>query len=94
MVALFEPFGSDALNYYTQYWTMYEKNNNLLPFEGVVLYNRLLWFGVSLLILGLMYRYFSFTQSALTIGKSKNEERIVKNNFGGITKINLPKVDF
>ena len=94
VVALFEPFGSEALNYSTKYWTVYEKNENLLPFTEVVLYNRLIWMGVSILILGLMYRYFSFTQTALTIGKSKNSERITKNNFGGITKINLPEVRF
>jgi ABC-2 type transport system permease protein len=92
VAALFDPFGTDALNYYTQYWTMYEKNENLLPFHGVVLYNRLIWFGVSVLILTGMYRYFSFSQTALSFGKSKNEERVVKNNFGGITRINLPEV--
>lgn len=94
IVALFEPFGSDALSYYTQYWTVYEKNENLLPFTGVVLYNRLIWLGISVLILGIMFRYFSFSQTALSFGKSKNEERITKNNFGGITKINLPEVGF
>lgn len=94
VVALFEPFGSEALQYYTKYWTVYEKNENLLPFNGVVLYNRLIWLGISTLILALMYRYFSFTQTALSFGKNKNSERITKNNFGGITKINLPKVGF
>jgi ABC-2 type transport system permease protein len=94
LVSLFDPFGSDALDYYTKYWTMYEKNNYLLPFEGAIIYNRLIWLGVSVLIFILIYRYFSFTQTALTLGKSKNEERVVKNNFGGITKINLPEVSF
>ena len=94
LVALFEPFGSDALDYYTKYWTVYEKNENLLPYTGVVLYNRLIWLGISTLILALMYRYFSFTQTALTLGKSKSNERVTKNNFGGITKINLPQISF
>lgn len=94
LVALFEPFGSGALNYLTKYWTVYEKNENLLPFEGVILYNRAIWLGVSMLLLGLMYRYFSFTQTAFSFKKSKNSDRITKNNFGGITKINLPKVGF
>lgn len=92
LVALLEPFGSDALNYYTKYWTVFEKNNNLLPFKGVVIYNRLLWLSVGAIILGLMYRSFSFTQNALTFGKSKSSDRVTKNNFGGITKINLSKV--
>ncbi|MDI1316733.1 M1 family aminopeptidase [Flavobacterium sp.] len=94
VVALFEPFGSEALSYYTKYWTIFEKNENLLPFEGVVLYNRLIWLGISIVILGLMYRYFSFTQTAFTFKKSKNNDRITKNNFGGITKINLPATRF
>lgn len=92
ITGLLDPFGSDALNYYTKYWTVSEKNDNLLPFEGVLVYNRLLYFGISMLILMFLYRYFSFSQTALTIGKSKNQERFVKNNFGGITKIDLPKV--
>lgn len=94
VVALFEPFGSDALDYLTRYWTVYEKNENLLPFSGVVLYNRLIWLGIAILILAGMYRYFSFTQTALTIGRSKKQERITKNNFGGITKIDLPDMSF
>lgn len=94
LVALFEPFGVDALKYYTKYWTVFEKNNNLLPFKGVLVYNRIFWFSFSLLILGFIYRYFSFTQNALTLRKSKGSERVVKNNFGGITKINLTKVSY
>jgi len=94
LVALLDPFGSDALSYITKYWTVYEKNENLLPFEGVIIYNRLIWLGVSLLIFGLIYKYFSFNQTALTLFKTKNEQRVTKNNFGGITTINLPKVNF
>jgi ABC-2 type transport system permease protein len=94
IVALLDPFGSEALNYYTKYWTVSENNENLLPFESIIIYNRLLWFSVSILILGVFYRYFSFTQTALTLGKSNKEERFVKNNFGGISKINLTKVNY
>lgn len=90
VVALWEPFGSEASGYYTKYWTISEQNENLLPFEGVIIYNRLIWMTISLLILGLFYRYFSFSQTALTIGKSKRNDRVVKNNFGGIVKIELP----
>ena len=94
VVALWEPFGMEAASYYTKYWTISEQNDNLLPFEGVIIYNRLIWMGISVLILGLLYYYFSFSQTALTIGKSKKNERVIKNNFGGITKIELPVVKF
>ncbi|WP_293870394.1 M1 family aminopeptidase [Flavobacterium sp.] len=93
-VSIFDPFGMETLNNYTKYWTVFEKNENLLPFDGVILYNRLLWFGISVLLFILIYRYFSFTQNALSLKRSKSEERSVKNNFGSITKINLPKISF
>lgn len=94
LAGILDPFGSEALSYYTQYWTVAEKNVNLLPFEGIIVYNRLLWLGISLIVFVLLYRYFSFTQTALTFGKSKKEERVTKNNFGGITRINLPNIQF
>ena len=93
-IALWEPFGSEASGYYTKYWTVAEQNENLLPFEGVIIYNRLIWLSISLVLLGFIYRYFSFTQTALTIGKSKRNDREVKNNFGGISRIVMPKVTF
>ena len=48
----------EAASYYTKYWTIAEQNENLLPFEGVIIYNRLIWMGISLVILGLLYYYF------------------------------------
>ena len=94
VLALFEPFGSDALSYYTKYWTVFDKNENLLPFSGVIVWNRLLWMAVSGLIFALIYRYFSFTQTALSFKKSKSEERVTKNNFSSTTKIELLKPTF
>ena len=94
LVSLFDPFGSQSLSYYTKYWTVFEKNDNLLPFEGAILYNRALWLSVSVLIFVLIYRYFSFTQTAFSFRKNKPEQRSVKNNFGSITKINLPNLSF
>ena len=94
VLALFDPFGSDALSYYTKYWTVFEKNENLLPLSGVIIWNRLLWMAVSGLIFALIYRYFSFTQTALSFKKSKSEERVTKNNFSSTTKIELLKANF
>lgn len=94
IVALFEPFGEEALSYYTKYWTVAEQNNNLLPFKEVIIYNRLIWLAISTAILGLLYYFFSFTQTAFTIGKSKKNAREIKNNFGGITAIKLPMVKY
>ncbi|WP_272150015.1 M1 family aminopeptidase [Tenacibaculum aiptasiae] len=93
--ALFDPFGSQAASYYTRYWTVAEQNELMLPFKGVIVYNRLLWLGIASLILAGVYRLFSFSQSAFTFSFKKSKgERIIKHNFGGITRIELPKVTY
>ena len=38
--ALFDPFGTKAISYYTQYWTIEQKNNLLLPFQKKGLFIR------------------------------------------------------
>ena len=93
-VALWEPFGEEAAEYYTKYWTVAEQNVNMLPFEGVIIYNRLLWLGISIVVFFLVYSLFSFSQTGLTISRSKKKERLTKNNFGGIVRIVLPKVKY
>lgn len=92
LVALLDPFGFQPITYYTKYWSVEEQNNNLLPMSGVMLYNRLIWTGLAVLILGLVYYKFSFSQLGISFTRSKSSERVTKNNFGSIIKIDLPKV--
>ncbi|WP_188654325.1 ABC transporter permease/M1 family aminopeptidase [Yeosuana aromativorans] len=93
--ALLDPFGSEAANYYTRYWTVAEQNELVLPLKGVVIYNRLIWLGVASLVFGLVYRFFTFSQQAVSFSfKRQKAERSTKSNFGGITRIHLSKVDF
>ncbi|MES2519105.1 MAG: M1 family aminopeptidase [Bacteroidota bacterium] len=58
--ALLDPFGIRTFNYVTRYWTPAQKNAMTIPLEGVLLYNRLLWTGVGVLILAITYFGFSF----------------------------------
>lgn len=60
--AILDPSGSRALAEVTQYWSPAEKNENLIPFKGALMYNRLLWLGLSLLIGAVSYYKFSFSQ--------------------------------
>ena len=95
IAAMLNPFGGDALEYYTKYWTVAEKNEQYLPFKGVIVYNRLLWLAVASMVFGLVYKYFQFSQNALKLSFKKiKSSRVVKSNFGGITRINLPKVNY
>lgn len=60
--ALLEPSGSNALNYVTEYWSPFERNANMIPLTGALLYNRLLWAGIALVVCALSYFGFSFSQ--------------------------------
>ncbi|MBL4746719.1 MAG: hypothetical protein JKY08_10170 [Flavobacteriaceae bacterium] len=93
IAGLLDPFGSEAIGYYTQYWTVAEKNDTLLPIGSLIIYNRILWMSIAVGFFTLVYKKFSFSQNAITFSFRKVKgERLIKHNFGGITRINLPKV--
>ena len=95
LLALLDPFGSGAVNYYTKYWTPSEQNEMHIPIKEMIVYNRLLWLGVSTLIFGLVYKFFTFSQNAISFSFKKSKgERITKTNFSGITRITLPKISY
>lgn len=92
--ALLDPFGNLALDYVTKYWTIDEQNTNNIPFSAVIIYNRLIWIGFSLLVFLGLYFTFSFSQAPISFSRKKKGARFVKNNFGSIMKLNLPKVSY
>ena len=94
VAALCEPFGNQALMYVVKYWTIEEQNTLMIPLDKVILLNRLIWIGAGVLSLAITYFAFSFSQAPLTIGRKKKGNRVVKNNFGAIVKVNLPKVSY
>ncbi|MCC5880540.1 MAG: ABC transporter permease [Idiomarina sp.] len=49
--ALADPFASSAYMELTRYWTAIERNTEIVSFDGVLLYNRLLWLGLAALII-------------------------------------------
>ncbi len=58
--ALLDPFASQTFEYATRYWTPAEKNTLLVPLEGIMLYNRLIWMAVGIGALVVTYYGFSF----------------------------------
>jgi hypothetical protein len=73
LAALLDPFGNQASNRVTEYWSVAERNSRLIPLEGVFLQNRLLWVGLgTALFLFVLYR-FRFAQ-----GGESRSPRIVE----------------
>lgn len=93
---LIDPYGNAALKYYTRYWTLAEQNEASLPLKELIIYNRLFWLSIASIVYGLVYKYFSFSQNVFSISllKKGKGERTIKNNFGGIVRVELPKVKY
>ncbi|MEM6298309.1 MAG: M1 family aminopeptidase [Bacteroidota bacterium] len=87
--ALLDPFGIRTFGITTEYWSAAERNVNLAPLEGVLLWNRLIWLGVGLLALVVTYFGFSFNvvRSSLFKRKAKADKEFL------IEKVTIPTVD-
>ena len=58
--AIWDPFGFNAVDVITRYWTVAEKNTLTVPFSGLMLINRLLWAGISLVVFIVAFALFKF----------------------------------
>jgi len=94
LAAYLDPLGFEAIGLATEYWTVFEQNNNYLPFDGYLLYNRLIWLGVSFIVFALVYFKFSFNQQGIVINWFKTKgQRLVKSNFNFFVNVKIPKVN-
>ena len=64
LTALLDPFGLQAGDRLTEYWTVAERNVRLMPLSGVLLGNRLLWCAVGAALLALTCVRFSFSETS------------------------------
>lgn len=74
LVGLLDPFGGNAVAYLTQYWTPFQRNTQLVPMTGVLLWNRILWFALGAAILVFTYFRFSFTYAASKRSRKQQPE--------------------
>jgi ABC-2 type transport system permease protein len=63
VAALVDPFGNFAKRTIAKYWSTYDKNHMNYTLHGLFLVNRLIWMGISFLLLYIGYSYFSFSSS-------------------------------
>lgn len=95
LAGLLEPFGEIATSFYTRGWTLAEQNERALPLAETIIYNRMLVSAISATLLGVVYKYFTFSFTAFSFMRRRRAaERVVKNNFGSIIKVTLPDVRF
>ncbi|WP_439128846.1 M1 family aminopeptidase [Polaribacter sp.] len=73
LVSLLDPFGLGTFNNVTRYWTAEEQNTLTVPFDGMIIWNRLLWVGLGVILF--LYTLFRF-----------DFQRFLNKNFGKIKK--------
>jgi len=86
--ALADPFGGNAIDRLTLYWTPFQRNTQLIPFSGILLWNRVLWLGVGAAVLAVTYWRFSLSY-ALQSGK-KRKPVAVEEEVAPISQQALP----
>lgn len=95
LAAMLDPIGDTAVKYMVKYWTLEERNTQALPVSGVILVNRLLWLGITILIAGITYWKFQFNQ--FVAGASQKKDTHIADQlpiFSRVVNISLPKVHF
>ncbi|WP_299766173.1 M1 family aminopeptidase [uncultured Dokdonia sp.] len=91
--ALFDPMANVALADATEFWTPVEQNEKSIPMSGSLLYNRLLWGAISLLILLGIIGRFNFSQNAVSFNLFKKKTvKAVKKNFSKVERVVIPEV--
>ncbi|MCP4149288.1 MAG: ABC transporter permease subunit, partial [bacterium] len=87
IAAIIEPFGAIASGNITEYWTTAEKNSLLIPFSGDLLLNRLLWLGISFLILWFAGRKFKLSYLQSEGKKAVKEETSIEPDSPAVPRI-------
>ncbi len=95
IAAMADPFGITANIQHTKYWTIDEQNNNAIPFTGLIIWNRLLWTVIGLLILFWSYISFDFKvipKGWKLFGRRKEPLASVGYQIASVQKIDVPEV--
>jgi len=76
VAAILDPFSLTTLSELTKDWTPVELNSNLMPFSGVLLYSKLFWIAIGVLIFAFGYKKFQF-QVVSSSSKKKKKATLI-----------------
>jgi hypothetical protein len=94
IAALVDPFGLRAVSLDTRYWSVAEKNTQLVPFfEGLVAGNRLLWLGAAALVFALVYWRFRFAHHAPQLRRRRRAATQERHAAAAQPRLQVPAVD-
>lgn len=89
LTALLEPFGLRASATVSTGWSAEEQNTRSIELENLLLWNRVLWSSIGVILFSVGYFLFSFTR--FSFGKKKKAVKTTNNNKVLFKKLNLPQ---
>ncbi|MDQ6648447.1 MAG: hypothetical protein M3Y93_14685, partial [Pseudomonadota bacterium] len=92
VAAMLDPFGTRTLALVTRYWSSEQANHDLPAFSGVLMFNRVVWTGIGLAMLGTALALFRPNSEGLHLPRRKNrpEPPILRPPSG--STLTLPRV--
>lgn len=70
--SLVDPFGANAIDHVVRYWTPFQRNTQLPPFAGLVAVNRVLWFGIGIVVF--VFTYLRYKMEHVVAGKKRKQK--------------------
>jgi ABC-2 type transport system permease protein len=82
IAAIADPFGIITFQVYSKYWSIKQQNLSLIPLDGIVLYNRIIWISLGLFLLFINYLKYNFSHKIRSSKeKSNSKEFISTKNY-------------
>jgi ABC-2 type transport system permease protein len=72
--SVFDPVGMILSRSIVRYWTVVEQNTLWVPFSGMFLWNRLIWFSVGVIAFVAVFLLFPMSAEALTARRSRKQK--------------------
>ena len=85
IASLVDPFGNEAADRLTQYWTIAEQNVRLIGWEGPLLWNRLLWLSFAAVLLTFTFWKFRFTVGPVGANAARTKDLIDSTPHATVT---------
>ncbi len=86
LAILMDPYGASTFSILTKYWTVAQKNTEVLSLTGLYLINRLFWLGASAILVFITVKSFSFTEKS----KLSKKKMQVKDEAASIFQQHQP----
>lgn len=95
IVDILDPYALNTFLNVTRYWTVVEQNNNVAELTGNLLYNRMLWLGISAILLLITLNVFKFSNFLSPKSGSKKKVKakdVLTEDKEKKTLIKIPQV--